>query len=87
MRYFYLSRNALRDRNEVVLYDQFNMQVDINVYRTGLGKQDAIEYIGENIPNDIYYDLKIIGSNLNKRFRDPSDSEIRILKLKPKKIK
>lgn len=57
MKYFYLSRNALRDKNEVVLYDQFNMQVDIKIYRTGLGKEDAIEYIGENIPNDIYYDI------------------------------
>ena len=56
MRYFYLSRNEMINGN-VLVYDTFNIEVPLEAYRSGAGKEDAIQYIGENIPNDIAYDV------------------------------
>lgn len=57
MRYFYLSRNEMMNGN-VLVYDTFNIEVPLEAYRSGAGKEDAIQYIGENIPNDIEYDAE-----------------------------
>lgn len=57
MRYFYISRNAIL-RGEVVCYDIFDMPLNLEAYRTGAGKEDTIEYIGDNIPNDWEYDVE-----------------------------
>lgn len=56
MRYFYISRNEMKMGN-IVVYDTFNIEVPLEAYRTAPGKEDAIQYIGENIPNDIEYDV------------------------------
>lgn len=55
MRYFYLSREALK-YGQIVQYDVFDLEVPIEIYRTGVGKEDAIQYIGDFIPNDLVYD-------------------------------
>lgn len=55
MRYFYLSREALK-YGQIVQYDVFDLEVPIEIYRTGVGKEDAIQYIGDFIPNDLIYD-------------------------------
>ncbi|MCI5725470.1 hypothetical protein [Fusobacterium sp.] len=55
MRYFYLSREALK-YGQIVQYDVFDLEVPIEIYRTGQGKEDAIQYIGDFIPNDLIYD-------------------------------
>lgn len=55
MRYFYLSRDEMIKGN-ILIYDTFSIEVPLEAYRTAPGKQDAIQYIGDNIPNDIEYD-------------------------------
>ena len=55
MRYFYLSRNEML-KGQALVYDVFEIEVPLEAYRTAPDKADAIEYIGENIPNDIEYD-------------------------------
>lgn len=56
MRYFYISRNEIINNQSILVYDIFDIEVLLEAYRTGNGKEDAIQYIGENIPNDWVYD-------------------------------
>lgn len=56
MKYYYISRNHMIDSNTIVVYDAFDVEVNLIAYRTGQGKEDAIQYIGDFIPNDLIYD-------------------------------
>lgn len=69
MRYFYLSRNEIKNGN-IVVYDTFNIEVPLEAYRTAPGKEDAIQFAGENIPNDIAYDS--VGDMLYSQGARPS---------------
>ena len=45
-------------QGQVLVYDTFTIEVPLEAYRTAPGKEDALEYIGDNIPNDIEYDAE-----------------------------
>lgn len=55
MKFFYLSKNEL-EKGDILVYDSFEKEINLEAYKTSPGKEDAIQYAGENIPSDLEYD-------------------------------